>query len=75
MLSDLADGMGRILPVIEAALNFVSAKDEKGLIKSAISKLCELIETATPFILGYVKRSPASGSNTYDDCSYSQLSL
>jgi hypothetical protein len=62
MLSDLADGMGRILPVIEAALDLVSINDEKGLMKGAISGLCELIERATPFILGYVKLSPASAS-------------
>jgi hypothetical protein len=62
MLSDLADGMGRILPVIEAALDLVSIKDEKDLMKDAISRLCKLIERATPFILGYVKRSPASES-------------
>jgi hypothetical protein len=62
MLADLADGMGRMLPVIEAALDLVSVKDEKGLMKSAISGLCELIERATPFIIGYVKRSPAGES-------------
>jgi hypothetical protein len=62
MLSDLADGMGRILPVIEAALDLVSVKDEKGLMKGTISALCELIERATPFILGYVKLTPASES-------------
>jgi hypothetical protein len=62
MVSELADGMGRILPVIEAALGLVSVKDEKGLMKDAISGLGELIERATSFILGYVKCSSASES-------------
>jgi hypothetical protein len=62
MLSELADGMGGTLPVIEAALDLVSVKDDKGLMKGAISGLCGLIERATPFILDYVKLSAASES-------------
>lgn len=60
MLSDLADGIGRILPVIEGAMDLVSVKDERGLLNETLLKMSELIETTATFICDYVKRSPAS---------------
>lgn len=59
MVSDLAAGIGRILPFAERTLDDV-LYDEAELLDPLIKKLFDLIVEAATFICEYAKRSPTS---------------
>jgi len=57
-VSDLASGIDRLLPFAERALEGVLYEEE--LLEGIVRKLYDLIGDTADFVIGYVKRGPAS---------------
>jgi hypothetical protein len=57
MVSDLAEGIGRICGFATLALDDIVC-DETELLDRAVRKMCTLIADATNFICAYVKQHP-----------------
>jgi hypothetical protein len=64
MISDLADGIGRITPFAELVLEEIIC-DEKELLYRAVTKMCTLIMDTAKFICAYAKQSPGGTSCSY----------
>jgi hypothetical protein len=62
MVSDLADGIGRILPFIPKVQG--QTVDDIDLLEAIIRRLFDLAMDTAQFICGYVHRSPLSMSIT-----------
>ena len=72
MVSDLADGVGRILPFVRKVQE-QTVHDDDDLLEAVIRRLYDIVMDTAEFICGYVHRSPLSmfiavwnGSNSDD---------
>jgi hypothetical protein len=61
-VSDLADGVGRILPFAELVLEDIIC-EETELLEKVVTNLCVLISDTASFICEYAKQSLASTSS------------
>ena len=63
MVSDLADGIGRITPFAKLVLEEIIC-DETELLRRAVTKMCSLIMDTAKFICAYAKQSPGGASHS-----------
>ena len=70
MVSDLADGVGRIIPFVHKAQE-QTIDDDVDLLDPVIRRLFELAIDTAEFICSYVHRSPLSRSFTVSNDSNS----